>query len=97
MEPGTMQILTIGSSLLQTASVIVAMVMAMGTIRGRKDDQVVQMANIQKDIEFIKERISGHDGLRDQSRTAEQSAKSAHKRLDDHLRQEHHKDVPSRE
>lgn len=80
--------------LVQSVSLLIGIVVALGTVRGRKNEQIIQMTNIQKDIEYIKEKLNGHDALRDISRSAEQSAKSAHKRLDDHLRQEHNKDIP---
>ena len=80
--------------LVQSVSLLIGIVVALGTVRGRKNEQIIQMTNIQKDIEYIKEKLNGHDALRDISRNAEQSAKSAHKRLDDHLRQEHNKDIP---
>lgn len=75
--------------LVQTASVLVALLVGTGTIRGRKDEQVIQMANIQKDIEFIKDRISGHEALRDMATRALESSKSAHNRINEHLQQEH--------
>jgi len=88
---------TILLQLLQTGSIVIGILVAMGTLRGRKDEQVVQMANIQKDIEYIKEKISGNDTLRENAQSAGISARSAHKRLDEHLRQDHGKVIPDQD
>lgn len=75
--------------LLQTASVVLAMVVAVGTIRGRGDDKTIMLTEMRKDIDYIKRTV---DCIPAQTKTLvelEASCKSAHKRLDDHMRYEH--------
>ena len=52
---------------------------------------------MQVDIKYIKEKIESVEDIRDVATDARASAKSAHKRLDEHLRYDHHKDIPNRE
>ncbi len=71
--------------LLQTASVVLAMAVAVGTIRGRGDDKTVMLTEMRKDIDYIKRTV---DCIPAQTKTLielEASCKSAHKRLDEHL------------
>ncbi len=82
---------------LQTLSVIAALIVAVGTIRGRGDDKTAAMTEMRVDIKYIKEKVNGFDGLKIDTSKALQSASSAHKRLDDHLRYDHQKDVPKRD
>ena len=84
-------------SVIQTISLVLAIFVALGTLRGRGDDKATVLAVMQTDIKYIKEKIESVDGIRDVANCAATSAKSAHKRLDDHLRHDHHKDVPNRE
>jgi len=84
-------------SVIQTLSLILAIVVAVGTLRGRGDEKTVALTTMQVDIKYIKEKIEGVEDIRDVATDAKASAKSAHKRLDDHLKYEHHKDVPNRE
>jgi len=75
--------------LLQTASIILTMLVAMGTLRGRKDDQVVNLTEMKSDIKYIKGQVEGLSDLPDRVTRVEESAKSAHKRLDEHIRSDH--------
>lgn len=84
-------------SVAQTAALVLTMIVAISTLRGRGDDKTVAFTTMQVDIKYIKEKIDGVEEIRDTATTATASAKSAHKRLDDHLRYDHHKDVPPRE
>lgn len=70
---------------LQTVSVIAAILVAVGTIRGRKNDEVSTLTEMRVDIKYIKEKINDVDEIRERLTTVEQSAKSAHRRLDEHL------------
>lgn len=84
-------------SLIQTASLLLGIVLAVGTIRGRGDDRTVALTTMQVDIKYIKEKIESVEDIRDVATDARASAKSAHKRLDEHLRYDHHKDIPTRD
>lgn len=75
--------------LLQTASILFAIWVAVGTIRGRKDDQVVNLTEMKLDIKYIKGQVEGLSELPDRVTRVEESAKSAHKRLDEHIRTDH--------
>ena len=81
----------------QTAALILTMMVAVSTLRGRGDDKTVALTVMQVDIKYIKEKVEGVQEIRDVATGAMTSAKSAHKRLDEHLRYEHKKDIPSRE
>ncbi len=76
-------------SLIQTASVILAILVAVGTLRNRGDDKTTALVTMQMDIKYIKERIDGVDSLRDRITACESCAKSAHNRLDEHLKYAH--------
>lgn len=95
MALSTGQLLTIGSSVLQTLSILVAVAVGMGTLRSRRNDEVIQMANIRKDIEYIRLSMDKLEDHRECAQRAEQSAQAAHKRIDDHLRQDHQKSLPA--
>ena len=84
-------------SLIQTASLLLGIVLAVGTIRSRGDDKTVALTTMQVDIKYIKEKIESVEDIRDVATDAKASAKSAHKRLDEHLRYDHHKDIPPRD
>lgn len=83
-------------SILQTVSIVLAIVVAFVTIKSKGDSKTADLTEMKVDIKYIKERIEGMEALRDLTVKAKASADSAHKRLDDHLRYEHGKDVPQR-
>ena len=83
-------------SLAQTGALILTMAVAIGTLRGRGDEKTVALTTMQVDIKYIKEKIESVEDIRDVTIGAMASANSAHKRLDEHLRYDHHKDVPER-
>lgn len=82
---------------LQTLSVVAALIVAVGTIRGRGDNKTAAMTEMRIDIKYIKEKVAGYDSLKVETAKALQSASSAHKRIDDHLRYDHQKDIPKRD
>lgn len=75
--------------LLQTASVVLAMAVAAGTIRGRGNDRTAALTKMQVDIEYIKQRIDGIDRQAAKIAELEVCCRTLNKRLDDHLRYEH--------
>ena len=83
-------------TLAQTGALILTMAVAIGTLRGRGDEKTVALTTMQVDIKYIKEKIESVEDIRDVATGAMASAKSAHKRLDEHLRYDHKKDVPER-
>ena len=83
-------------ALAQTGALILTMAVAIGTLRGRGDEKTVALTTMQVDIKYIKEKVEGVEAIRDVATEAMASAKSAHKRLDEHLRYDHKKDVPER-
>lgn len=70
---------------LQTVSVIAAILVAVGTMRGRKDDEVETLTEMRMDIKYIKAQVDDLSPLRNEMVEVRQIAKSAHKRLDEHL------------
>ena len=75
--------------LLQTASVVLAMAVAAGTIRGRSNDRTVTLTKMQVDIEYIKEHLDIVDKHTARISELEACCKTLSKRLDDHLWFEH--------
>ncbi len=71
--------------LLQTASVVLAMAVAVGTIRGRGSDRTAVLTKMQVDIEYIKQRIDGVDRQAGKIVELEACCKTMNKRIDDHL------------
>ncbi len=75
--------------LLQTVSVILAMAVAAGTIRGRGSERAAVLTKMQVDIEYIKQRIDGVDKHAERLAELEACCRTLGKRLDDHLWLEH--------
>lgn len=83
-------------SILQTISVILAIIIAVYTIRSNGNQKVVELIEMKSDIKHIKEKIDGINNIRDLARDAKSSAKAANKRIDEHLRNEHGKTIERR-
>lgn len=79
--------------ILQIISIFAAIIVAGNQIKDRGDDKTVALTEMRVDLRYIKEKVEGLDSLRTDVTKAMQSAKSAHNRLDEHLRYEHQKDV----
>lgn len=67
---------------IQTASVLLAALVAMGTIKRRHADDVAELAVMKKDIEYIKSRVDDISGVRERLTAVESSAEQAHLRID---------------
>lgn len=67
---------------IQTASILLGLVVAYGTIRRRHADDGAELAVMKKDIEYIKARVDDIGGMRDRLTAAEASTSQAHKRID---------------
>lgn len=66
----------------QAVSVLLAIWVALGTVRGRRAQEVADLTEMKVDIKYIKQAVSEMDGLQQRVALVEQSAKSAHRRLD---------------
>ena len=75
--------------LLQTASIVLAVVVAMGTIRGRDNDRTAALTKMQVDIDYIKQRLDAFDRQLVKNADMEAVCKAMNKRMDDHLWFEH--------
>lgn len=75
--------------LLQTASVVLAMAVAAGTIRRRGNDRTAELTKTQVDIDYIKQRLDSFDKQTAKIAELEACCKTLNKRLDDHLWYEH--------
>ncbi len=84
-------------SLLEILAMLLMMAVNASVLRGRGDNKTAAFTEMQVDIKYIKEKIEGVEDVRDMATGASESAKSAHKRLDEHLRYDHHRDTPSHE
>ena len=83
--------------LLQTASVVLAIIVAAYSLKDRGDDKTVQLTKMSVDISYIKQQVSKMDPMQTDVTKALSSAASAHHRLNDHIRYEHHKDPEYKE
>lgn len=72
-------------SAVQTISVLLAIWVALGTVRGRRTQDVADLTEMKVDIKYIKQTVSEMDGLQQRVTLVEQSAKNAHRRLDEHI------------
>jgi hypothetical protein len=75
--------------LLETFSVVLAMTVAAGTIRGRANEKTAVLTKMQVDIEYIKQRFDVLDKQASKIADLEVCCKTLSKRLDDHLWSEH--------
>lgn len=83
--------------LLQTFGTIVAILVAIGTIKTRSADKTVELTTMAVDIKYIKEKMQSVDPIRDDLIKTTAAASSAHKRLDDHLKYDHEMRVEKRD
>lgn len=61
--------------LLQTGSILLGIFVALSTLRGRKDQEVSKMTEIQTDIRYIKEKVSEIDRIDRRLTVAEEAIK----------------------
>ena len=66
----------------QTVSLLLGILVAMGTLRRRGDDRAADWAVMQRDIEYIRTKVDELPNFRDRLVTLEASNKQAHRRLD---------------
>ena len=75
--------------LMQAISIPLAIIVAVFTLRKNGEDKTSSLTKMQVDIEYIKESVKCIPTQDRQLTVLEASCKSAHKRLDEHLRYEH--------
>lgn len=61
--------------LLQTGSILLGIFVALSTLRGRKDQEVSKITEIQTDIRYIKEKVSEIDRIDRRLTVAEEAIK----------------------
>lgn len=62
---------------LQTGSLCVGILVAIGTLRSRKDEDVSRLAEMMTDIRYIKQAVSEIDGIERRLTVVEQAIKCA--------------------
>lgn len=72
----------------QTVSILLGIIVAATTLRGRDNQKAADLAVMQRDIEYIKDKVGELPGFRERITAVEESAKQAHKRIDRIERQE---------
>lgn len=72
-------------AMIQTISIVLAIVLAMTKLKDRGEDKAGAITKMQVDIEYIKMAVDKLDPILQRVTTIEESTKSAHKRLDEHL------------
>lgn len=73
-------------TVIQTVSLVVGVLVALGTLRGRGDSKAAELAEIKTNVLHIRKKLDRMDDLPERVVAVENSANSAHKRLDEHLR-----------
>jgi len=68
--------------ILQAISIVAACLVAFGTIKGRNSHAEARLVGMQKDIEYIKEQVSGYTDMRDRLTKVEAACKALHSRVD---------------
>lgn len=79
--------------IIQSVSVLLAIVISLGTIRRRDRDDGAATAEIRANITHIKDTMDGMAGFGARITGLEESTKSAHKRMDEHVGTFHKKGV----
>lgn len=72
-------------TVVQTISIVLAILVSLGTIRGRQRDEASTLMTILVKLEYIQTKVDKIDGLESRIVVVEQSAKSAHKRIDEYI------------
>ncbi len=72
-------------AMIQTASLVLGILVAIGTLRGRGDSKAAELAEIKTNVLHIKDKIDRMEAIPERVTAVEESAKQAHKRLDEHL------------
>lgn len=72
-------------SLIQTVSIILAILTAIVKLKDRSEDKSAAITEMKIDIKYIKETVSKLEPLPTKVIQLEESVKSAHKRLDEHI------------
>lgn len=76
--------------IMQALSAPLTLLVAVMVLRGKSDDKTAVLTKMQVDIDYIKQNTACIPGQNDRLVKVESNIASAHKRLDDHLRYDHH-------
>lgn len=82
---------------IQTASIVIGIIVAVFGLKDRGDDKTVALTKMQVDIEYIKRKVDGFEDMKTEVQRISSSVASAHHRIDDHIRYEHHREPQTRE
>lgn len=67
---------------LQTVSIVAAILVAVGTIRGRANERVEEMAEMRADLRYIKAKVEDMPSMRERLSVIERDVSHAHERID---------------
>lgn len=73
-------------TILQSVSIILLIIVSLGTIKGRNKDETATLTEMRVDIRYIKDSLENMRGIEPRLFAVEESAKQAHKRLDEHIK-----------
>ena len=73
---------------LQLAALVFAILVSSGTIKGRAKEEAATLTEMKVDIKYIKNGVSCIPTLEHRVTVVEESAKQAHKRLDQYIMNE---------
>lgn len=73
-------------SLIQTLSIVLAIIFTLVRLKDRSDDKTASITEMKIDIKYIKETVSRLESLPEKLIQLEESVKSAHRRIDEHLK-----------
>ncbi len=81
--------LTAFIQIMQALAAPLTLLVAVTTLKGRSDDKNTMLVEMRKDIEHIRENTACIPAQTSKLVELEESCKSAHKRLDDHIKYDH--------
>ena len=67
---------------LQTVSIITAILVAVGTIRGRSNQRIEELAEMRADLRYIKAKVEDMPQMRERLTVIEHETTRAHERID---------------
>ena len=71
---------------IQTASVVIAIIIGLRSIKGGGDSKIVQLTKMASDIEYIKENVKCLDPLKDKINEVDKKATTAYDMIDAHIK-----------
>ncbi len=77
-------------TVLQSVSILTALIVAFRSARQQISSTIPEIIEMKKDVEYIKEKVSGYDGLREDFAMLRASVARAHERIDGLERRDGH-------